>query len=260
MHEAVLVGGASLPLAVLVALTLCILTTLGLWMCRGVTRTVTGKHGWLPREHRSVDPRVGGGASTSTSIGAIAMPASGDGQGNGQAAESAAAAAAAVGDDDGVMSPEDLAALVDAAKARLDAGDADGALGFALAAVKASNGGDLEAIGRALDAAKSKAASDRARVMRENPNMTEADASTLAAADAIRDDMLSRPSALKDAGQSGMLRKAMEGGDFVVCIRCGGLISRDRTEAHRTMWCPQLDPADIPDIPETDSDDDRDRR
>ena len=49
------------------------------------------------------------------------------------------------------MDSSELAALLDAARARLDKDDADGALGFALAAVKISNGGDLNAIGQALN-------------------------------------------------------------------------------------------------------------
>eukprot|EP00035_Acanthoeca_spectabilis_P027798 m.467883 g.467883 ORF g.467883 m.467883 type:complete len:273 (-) comp26966_c0_seq1:283-1101(-) len=152
-------------------------------------------------------------------------------------------------DEDEAAEPseEDLAALMDAARARLDLGDADGALGFALAAVKISNGGDMQAIGRALDAAKTKAAADRARVMQERPELSEKDASMVAAADAVRDDMLTRESLLGDGGRSGVLREAIENGSSVVCIRCGQLIARARTEAHRTMWCPLIEDEDVTD-------------
>lgn len=139
----------------------------------------------------------------------------------------------------------ELAELMHAARARLDAGDADGALGFALAAVKFSNGGNLEAIGQTLTAAKVKAAGDRARVMQQYPGISEEDASMMAAADAVRDDMLAKTSVLGDAGHSGLLRGAMEDGSSVVCIRCGQLIAIGRTEAHRTLWCPQIDDGEV---------------
>jgi hypothetical protein len=140
----------------------------------------------------------------------------------------------------------------DAARARLDVGDADGALGFALAAVKFSAGGNFQAIAHALDAAKAKAQEDRARVMRNYPGISEADASLVAAADAVRDDMLSRPSMLADRGKSSLLREAMEGGTEVVCIRCGGLVARHRAEAHRTTWCPRLDDDEVASCGDTD--------
>ena len=67
----------------------------------------------------------------------------------------------------------------------------------------------------------------------------------MAAADAVRDDMLSRPSVLADHGRTSLLREAMESGSEVVCIRCGALVLRRRADEHRTMWCARLDDDEV---------------
>lgn len=136
---------------------------------------------------------------------------------------------------------EEVEHLLDAAKARLDANDADGALAFALAAARLGSGGDEASLFKCLEAAKKGASAARERAKEEaGGDISDEAAAELAAARMVRDDMLTRPSVVGDReGGEQILREAMESGHEVVCVRCGALVSRKRWDVHRDVWCPK---------------------
>ena len=107
----------------------------------------------------------------------------------------------------------------------------------ALAAAKLSSGGDETAMRNSLDAAKATAEVQRRREREIRPDLTEEEASELAAARAVCDDMLDRSSIVGDRGDNDLLQDAFQDGSSVVCVRCGDLVARTRWDAHRTTWC-----------------------
>lgn len=135
------------------------------------------------------------------------------------------------------MASEDIAGLLAAARDKLASGDGDAAVAFALQAARLNCGGDETRIRDALDRAKAHAAKARRRERAIRPDLTVDEAAELAAAHAVRDDMLERPSLVS----SDILRDAFNDGSSVVCVRCGDLVKRARWWAHRDMWCPRLD-------------------
>lgn len=60
------------------------------------------------------------------------------------------------------------------------------------------------------------------------------------AAEMLLDRMLDTTSLLKERGWGDILSDAFRDGSSVMCTLCGGLISRERIEAHSTTWCPNL--------------------
>ena len=137
---------------------------------------------------------------------------------------------------------EQIEQLLNLARQKLQEGDGKAAIAYAInAATLKCNGNESEVI-KCLDQAKASAELGRQRAIQRGAKSIE-HAAELAAARAICDDMLSRDSILKDEFQeegSNILRHAMECGSSVVCVRCRGLVSRDRFNAHRDMWCPKL--------------------
>ena len=82
---------------------------------------------------------------------------------------------------------------------------------------------------------------------------TQAEASELAAARAVIDDVVGRSSLLGDRGRNDVLQGAFEDGSSVVCVRCGDLVARARWAAHQTTWCRMLPPAPDSDEEEEDA-------
>ena len=136
-----------------------------------------------------------------------------------------------------VLHRQQIRELLDMARTKLADGDGDAAIACALAAAKLSSGGDETAMRNSLDAAKATAEVQRRREREIRPDLTEEEASELAAARAVCDDMLDRSSIVGDRGDNDLLQDAFQDGSSVVCVRCGDLVARTRWDAHRTTWC-----------------------
>ena len=119
-------------------------------------------------------------------------------------------------------------------KLSIESGDRDRALASLINAIALTKGPDAiidtlnQAKQRAEAEASQQAVYDRALLEEAQHNSKRL----------VRDDSI-----LKDRQESTILRDAFEDGSSVICVRCKSLIKRTRWNAHRDLWCPELDNA-----------------
>ena len=140
---------------------------------------------------------------------------------------------------------EGTATLIQLSREAMARGDGERALSLAILAAQLDAKGNDAAVKDMLDAAKSKASKARQAAMDEYA-CDEEHASELAAAAAVRNDLLLRAgddSLLGERGEAHVaaVRVAFDSGQSVVCVRCGDLVPRARWEPHRDLWCRRLD-------------------
>ena len=139
---------------------------------------------------------------------------------------------------------EGTATLIQLSREAMARGDGERALSLAILAAQLDAKGNDAAVKDMLDAAKSKASKARQAAMDEYA-CDEEHASELAAAAAVRNDLLLRAgddSLLGERGEAHVaaVRVAFDSGQSVVCVRCGDLVPRARWEPHRDLWCRKL--------------------
>ena len=142
---------------------------------------------------------------------------------------------------------EGTATLIQLSREAMARGDGERALSLAILAAQLDAKGNDAAVKDMLDAAKSKASKARQAAMDEYA-CDEEHASELAAAAAVRNDLLLRAgddSLLGERGEAHVaaVRVAFDSGQSVVCVRCGDLVPRARWEPHRpsgdrSVYCP----------------------
>mmetsp|Transcript_26271 Transcript_26271/g.57472 ORF Transcript_26271/g.57472 Transcript_26271/m.57472 type:complete len:146 (-) Transcript_26271:158-595(-) len=103
--------------------------------------------------------------------------------------------------------------LLGGAFLRMDQGDPEGALSCALQALRLSAGPEAAAW-----------SSTRREAARQ-----------------ICRAILERGGILAERGHEAVLKQTLEDGSSVICTSCGALVACSRAEAHRQMWCPNLE-------------------